>query len=90
MLFVNLPQEARSMRRIHPEVQWTATDYLLWQLEFDVRSLQWSLTDEKSRRGHKPPKPLPTPAETAHNSQAKENALKNKDEIDKALGMKGA
>ena len=90
MLFVALPREARSIQRLRPEAQWSPTDYLLWQLEFNVRSLQWSLIDKKDGAGHRAPKPLPTPAETAHNIQHKENALKNKDEIDRVLGMKGA
>lgn len=90
VLFLNLPQEARSVRRLNPELQWTTTEYLLWHLEFDVRAFQWSLLDKKSKKGFRPPKPLPTPAEIAHNYQARDNAHKNKEEIDKALGMKGA
>ena len=90
MLFGQLPLEARSLRKINPQLQWSTTDYFLWLLDYDVRSLQWTILDEKAKRGHRPPKPLPTPAETAHNSQKRDNALKNKEEIDKALGMKGA
>ena len=90
MLFMALPREARSIQRISPEAQWSTTDYLLWLLEFDVRSLQRLLLDKKASSGQKAPKPLPTPAETAHNIERKENALKNKEEIDRRLGMKGA
>ena len=77
------------MRKHAPALEWNNTEYLLWQIEFNLRALQWSLIDDKSRRGHQPPKPLPTPQERAHNLEMKQNAENNKAEIDKILGIEG-
>ena len=77
------------MRKHAPALEWNNTEYLLWQIEFNLRALQWSLIDEKDRRGYQAPKPLPTPQERAHNLEMKQNAENNKAEIDKILGIEG-
>lgn len=89
LLFVELPCTSRSMQRMQPSAQWNTTDYLLWLIEFHMRSLLWSMMDSKGRAKSQPPKPLPTPAKRAENFKHKENAEKNKKEIQQILGMKG-
>ena len=89
LLHSQLPPSSRIMRKHAPALEWSNTDYLLWQIEFNIRSLQWSLIDKKGRQGQKAPKPLTTPQEHAHNLERKRNAENNKAEINKLLGIEG-
>ena len=85
-LWSQLPAESRTARRQNPELVWSATEYLLRNIEFHLRGLVWSMSkDAKSRINE--PKPIKTPAEIARNKQHKDAALANKQEIDRILGM---
>jgi hypothetical protein len=87
LLYTQLPTNSRTSRKQQPANDWNTTDYLLWSIEYDLRALQWSLMDKKARRGQSAPKPLQTPQEHAQNLEHKKNAEKNKNEINRLLGI---
>lgn len=84
-LWKELPAESRTMRRHAPALQWSATDYLLWRVEFQLRSLSWGMADKKARGPE--PKPLKTPAQLAEAARRQASALANRAQIDRVLGM---
>lgn len=86
ILWSQLPAESRTARRQNPELVWSATEYLLRNIEFHLRGLVWSMSKD-AKNGINEPKPIKTPAEIARNKQHKDAALANKQEIDRILGM---
>lgn len=84
-LWSQLPAGSRTFRREAPELEWSTTDYLLWRLEYDVRSLMWGLSDPK-KRGNEP-RPMETPAKRAEAIRKRDSALSHKDEIARVLGI---
>ena len=86
ILWSPLPAESRTARRQNPELVWSATEYLLRNIEFHLRGLVWSMSKDAKNRINEP-KPIKTPAEIARNKQHKDAALANKQEIDRILGM---
>lgn len=88
ILYGQLPAESRTARRQNPELVWSATEYLLRNIEFHLRDLVWSMSKDAKNRINEP-KPIKTPAEIARNKQHKDAALANKKEIDRILGMVG-
>lgn len=86
ILWSQLPAESRTARRQNPELVWSATEYLLRNIEFHLRGLVWSMSKDAKNRINEP-KPIETPAEIARNKQHKDAALANKQEIDRILGM---
>lgn len=87
VLYSMLPETSRCVRKNAPACEWTPTDYLLWQIEFDLRLIQWGMLDKKARQGQKPPKPMQTPAERAELHEKAKHAKENKARIDKILGI---
>lgn len=85
ILWSQLPAESRTARRQNPELVWSATEYLLRNIEFHLRGLVWSMSKDAKNRINEP-KPIKTPAEIARNKQHKDAALANKQEIDRILG----
>lgn len=81
-----LPEQSRTAKRQSPELQWSQTDYLLWRVEHQLRVLSWMLSDEK-KRPKKPPQALKTPGQLAEATKKQANALANKAEINKILGI---
>lgn len=49
---------------LNPEAMWTRTDYMLQSIEYSLRWLAWTKTEDAQKRRNKP-KPIPTPAEQA-------------------------
>lgn len=86
ILWSQLPAESRTARRQNPELVWSATEYLLRNIELHLRGLVWSMSKDAKNRINEP-KPIKTPAEIARNKQHKDAALANKQEIDRILGM---
>lgn len=86
ILWSQLPAESRTARRQNPELVWSATEYLLRNIEFHLRGLVWSMSKDAKNRINEP-RPIKTPAEIARNKQHKDAALANKQEIDRILGM---
>lgn len=86
ILWSQLPAESRTARRQNPELVWSATEYLLRNIEFHLRGLVWSMSKDAKNRINEP-KPIKTPSEIARNKQHKDAALANKQEIDRILGM---
>ncbi len=83
ILWSQLPAESRSVRSEAPTLEWTSGEYLLWQIEYQLRTLMWSLGDKKKRGAR--PQPLTTPAKMAEAKRKQESALKLRDELDERL-----
>lgn len=86
LLWSQLPAESRTARLQAPSLEWETGDYLLWQIEFQLRNLIYALTYDKKHPTPKP-KPLQTPGQRAEAHRKRDAALAAKEEIDKALGM---
>lgn len=88
LLWQQLPAESRTARMQAPSLEWETGEYLLWQIEFQLRNLIWSLTYDKKHPRPKP-QPIQTPAQRAEAHRKRDAALASKEEIDRALGMEG-
>ena len=88
LLWAQLPAESRTARMQAPTLEWQTGDYLLWQIEFQLRTLIWALTYDKK---HPTPKPraIQTPGQLADAQRKRDHALAAKDQIDKLLGLEG-
>lgn len=88
LLWAQLPAESRTARMQAPTLEWQTGDYLLWQIEFQLRYLIWALTYDKK---HPTPKPraIQTPGQLADAKRKRDHALAAKDQIDKLLGLEG-
>lgn len=89
VLWSQLPRESRCVIKYAPEALWGEAENLLWSIEHSLRVLVWRQVTKDGKKGRRAPKPLLTPAQRAHNEQAKNNALAAKDEIDMILGIGG-
>lgn len=81
VLLSQLPRESRLVRAEVPDALWGDAERLLWQLEYDLRALQWQLGRGKGKR----PKPLPTPGETAENDKIIRSAVEHQAQVTDAL-----
>lgn len=88
LLWVQLPADSRTARMQAPSLEWETGEYLLWQIEYQLRSLVWSLTYDKKHPKPKP-QPIQTPGQRAEAHRKRYAALAAKEEIDKELGMEG-
>lgn len=88
-LWANLPRESRAVARRSPDARWSDAEWMLWALEYDVRSLAWRLSED-GRKGRNMPRPLDTPGQVADARRKAERALSSRDEIDRMLGMEVA
>lgn len=88
LLWVQLPADSRTARMQAPSLEWETGDYLLWQIEFQLRNLIYALTYDKKHPRPKP-QPLQTPAKRAEAHRKKDAAIAAKEEITKALGLEG-
>lgn len=86
MLWAALPRESRCARRANPDLEWSEAEHMLHSIEYSLRVLVWmgSKDGEKNRNR---PKPWGTPAEARSSRQRADNALANKGEIDRILGI---
>ena len=87
MLWEQLPAESRTARAAEPSLAWGTAEYLLWQIEYQLRCLAWSLCSDGRHRPPEP-KPIKTPGERADAFRRRDAALAARDEIDEALGMR--
>ena len=83
-LVSQLPLDSRIARAEHPELEWQTSDYLLRQIEFQLRVLLWSLGSGKGQK----PTPLPSPNEIADGKASEEKAEEQKKAVDALLGMR--
>ena len=88
LLWSQLPAESRTAKLQAPALEWETGDYLLWQIEFHLRELMWSLAYDKKHPQPKP-RPLVTPAQMAEAHRKGDAALASREEIDKKLGLEG-
>lgn len=88
LLWEQLPAESRTARAQAPTLEWGTTDYLLWQIEYQLRCLAWSLTYDKKHQVPKP-RPIQTPGQMAEAHRKRDNALAAREEIDRLLGLEG-
>lgn len=86
LLWENLPESSRCARRMCPELRWDSATYMLWRIETQLRSLAWGMSD-KRHRPPQPPQPIKTPAQLAELERHRANALANRAEIDRILGL---
>ena len=88
LLWQQLPADSRTARAQAPSLEWDAGEYLLWQIEYQLRLLAWSLGYDKRHPTPKP-QPMQTPGQLAKARSRRDNALAARDEIDRILGMGG-
>lgn len=74
------------MRRLSPDAAWSEGEWMLWHMDYALRSLIWSLGDHKKHPSPKP-RPLDTPSQAAAARRRRDNALLARAEIDSAFGM---
>lgn len=86
LLWSQLPAESRCMRAENSALEWDSATYLLWHIEFQLRSLMWSLGYDKKRPTPKPV-PLPTPSQIVEARRKRDEALAAQDEIREILGL---
>lgn len=86
ILYGQLPAESRTARRQNPELIWNASEYLLRNIEYQLRNIAWGLSKE-AKNGTNKPVPIKAPAETIKSRRHADAALANKREIDRILGM---
>lgn len=86
LLWSALPRESRCARRLAPSGEWGQAEYLLWQVEYDLRVLAWQNTRD-GKRGRNRPRPLQTPGERAENTRRAAAALSQRDEIASSFGI---
>lgn len=86
VLWAQLPAESRTARTTSAALQWGTTDYLLWQIEYSVRCLTWSLSYDKKHPTPKP-EPIKTPAQMVEAREKQKHALELKDEMARELGI---
>lgn len=63
-LAANMPPDASLYVDLDPSLAWGSTDYLLAQIEHDLRMLAWMLAGGSKSKSPKP-KPIENPAERA-------------------------
>lgn len=78
-----LPPESRVARAAHPELRWETSDYLLRQIEFQIRALMWSLGGGKGEK----PQLIPSPDEYETRQEAQEREQAKRDSIAAMLGL---
>ena len=84
VLWEQLPADSRTARKLAPALEWGTAEYLIWQIEYGLRSLVWSLTGDKNAPQ---PRPIQTPVQMAEAHRRRDAALADRDEIDEILGM---
>lgn len=55
---MQLPAESRTIRRLHPELNWDVSDYLLALIADQLANIAYGMGGGK---GRKQPKPIPRP-----------------------------
>ena len=86
-LAAQLPRDARVRVADNLDAAWSDETLILWQLEYDMRMLQWSMSDKKSR-GAKP-KPIESPSQRESRAERLRDALSKRQQARKILGMEG-
>lgn len=65
-LLAHMPYGSALGMAVDPSQAWTSTDYLLRQIEYDLRVLSWQIAGD---RGKQKPKPIPTPGDDARRAR---------------------
>lgn len=63
----NLPNGSALKRAVNPSLEWDTPAYLLALIEYELRTLMWSMGDER-KRGPRP-EPMDTPADRERRSR---------------------
>ena len=88
LLWKHLPADSRTARRQCPELEWGVEAYLLRLIENELSGLVWGMADTK-KSPPKPPEPVKMPGELAEARKRRDNALRDKEEITRLLGLEG-
>lgn len=86
LLWVALPRESRTARRLDPDLAWSDGEYLLRSIEHAAQVLVWQRTKDGSK-GRRQPKPLPSPGERERARERADRALANKRAVAEKLGI---
>lgn len=86
VLWEQLPATSRVAKQQSAALQWGTAEYLLWQIEYQLRVLMWSLSYDKKHPQLKP-QPIQTPAQLAEAYARQDRALATKAEMAKEFGM---
>lgn len=87
MLWHALPRESRTARRLSPELEWDAGEYMLSQAVYYLQLLAWRQLTKAGQKGRNPPQPPRTPADVAEADRHRDAAQASRGEIDKILGF---
>ena len=77
-LCTQLPAGSRVLRLIDPDQAWTVTDFLLRQIEYDLRMLMWDGKDER-------PEMIPAPGDEQRAARAAESEQAEIDMVSVAI-----
>lgn len=72
MLVAQLPNDSRTAVALHPESAWSTSDYLLRQIDYEIRTALWALAGGK--KAGPQPEPVYSPAEMAEHEEAVDQA----------------
>lgn len=86
ILWSQLPASSRVARADLPDLAWGDSERLLWSIEYTLRVIAWQRTEDGAK-GRRKPKPLQTPAERSANIRNAEEAIADRAEVDRILGM---
>lgn len=82
-LIAQLPPSSRLALIQDPDRAWDEQARLLWQIEYDLRCISWSLGRGKGKK----PKPLKTPGETQRQDEHIKASLAAKAKVDEILAQ---
>lgn len=85
-LFSQLPSRSRVACRLDPDNLWDDKTRLLALIEYDIRSFQWSFTEDAKNKVNIP-RMLQSPGEHARNIERRDAALAARKEIADAFGV---
>lgn len=80
-LLSQLPSSSRLALIQEPDGAWDERARLLWQIEYDLRCIGWSLGRGKGKK----PKPLKTPGEAKRQDEHLKASLASKAKVDEIL-----
>ena len=87
LLWYALPRESRTARRLSPELEWDAGEYMLNEAVYYLNLLAWRQVTKDGQKGRNAPKPRRTPGERAEAARHRDAAQAARGEINKILGI---
>ena len=88
VLLEQLPAKSRYSIKLIPDLAWESKDYLLRSIDYTLRMMSWSMSND-AKRGINKPEPVKSPGEIIGAERRRDAALANRQEIDRILGIEG-